>query len=400
MEKLTVKRVSKYGLIKQEILFNSPIDLDNCDETIKLNEFLDNWKDLPKQGTKEWFNNRLHKIGGSEIAAYLGLNQYKTKEQLLRDKKETIDNYNNEEKLREELLDTIKQELINIINVDNVLQEVLQLVQQIIANDKKKDQIILQIKQILLSTLDEVIVENIINILQTQFVNIPQPKVLDEPALRWGTMFEDCVRKFTEDLFNTKIYETGSIPYNIDNTFQFSPDGLGVVNTNGNKIALFEFKCPMKRQLKHYIPGYYIPQVKMGLSVLQDLVDLGLYCEFIIKPCTEKQYNTIGHLDDPESIECVCRCPKQLVIHRTYCACKKEKHMSCKGVIYIKYNNFDGIKVINSKKDFNTFIEYPKKYYTISNKDSYDLIVYYKIIEYNCFYVGKQNDWLEKKISN
>ena len=56
----------------------------SIDRNQLLNDFLERHKHLPPQGTQEWLNNRLYKIGGSEIATILGKNKYQSKKDLIK----------------------------------------------------------------------------------------------------------------------------------------------------------------------------------------------------------------------------------------------------------------------------------------------------------------------------
>ena len=50
---------------------------------INLNAFIEENKNLPSQGTKEWLDNKKYKIGGSEIATILNLNPYQSTNDLI-----------------------------------------------------------------------------------------------------------------------------------------------------------------------------------------------------------------------------------------------------------------------------------------------------------------------------
>lgn len=50
---------------------------------INLNAFIEENKNLPSQGTKEWLDNKKYKIGGSEIATILNLNPYQSTKDLI-----------------------------------------------------------------------------------------------------------------------------------------------------------------------------------------------------------------------------------------------------------------------------------------------------------------------------
>lgn len=53
-----------------------------------LQDFLKKWEHLPKQGSKEWLNQRKTTIGGSQIATVLGINKYEKVKDLIKSKTE------------------------------------------------------------------------------------------------------------------------------------------------------------------------------------------------------------------------------------------------------------------------------------------------------------------------
>ena len=101
----------------------------------------------------------------------------------------------------------------------------------------------------------------------------------------FGNIFENEIKNLTEYNFKTKIYETGSIPYDKLKSVSYSPDGLGIVD---DKIVLFEFKCPISREInKNKIKFEYLMQVNSGLHVLEEVIDeKALYIEAEFKKCT------------------------------------------------------------------------------------------------------------------
>ncbi len=119
---------------------------------------------------------------------------------------------------------------------------------------------------------------------------------------RWGNLFEPIIQNIVEWDLDTKIMgEEISIPGIVKNQ-SYSPDGIGVVETETTltwleniytdkdnlgregtitkiqkqktvkepAIALFEFKCPFNRLPNGKIPEYYEPQVKTGLDTIRD----------------------------------------------------------------------------------------------------------------------------------
>lgn len=153
------------------------------------------------------------------------------------------------------------------------------------------------------------------------------------PPLWFGNIFEYILQQYTEILFNTKIYETGSIPYDKSNLIKYSPDGLAVIrkdnlkflfsndeidhkinntsifnnnNTLYNKdlLVLFEFKNPYMRVLKkNEIPIYYINQPRLGMQVI-DMCEVSIFIEAIFRFSSyndiinlNNKYNTRYHFD-------------------------------------------------------------------------------------------------------
>ena len=99
------------------ITFDDEIELLNVVEsmvnTIEMNDLIDKCKDLPKQGTKEWLDNRKYRIGGSEIATILGKNPYQNTKNLIELHTETKFFNNNIAVYWGRLFESILQEYIN-----------------------------------------------------------------------------------------------------------------------------------------------------------------------------------------------------------------------------------------------------------------------------------------------
>lgn len=119
------------------------------------------------------------------------------------------------------------------------------------------------------------------------------------PPLWFGNLFEYILQQYTECIFNTNIYETGSIPYTKSNLIKYSPDGLSVIkkkylnklfsNDFLNKykddelLILFEFKNPYMRVLKkNEIPVYYINQPRLGMEVI-DICEVSIFIEAVFR---------------------------------------------------------------------------------------------------------------------
>jgi hypothetical protein len=213
-------------------------------ETI-LQNFLENNKFLPKQGSEEWLNSRLETIGGSEISTIMGLNPYQ--------------------------------------NIKKLISQKLGI---------------------------------------TKFIK--------SAPLWFGNILEYPLQKYTELVFDTTIYETGSIQYEKSKYIKYSPDGISVIKKNklkkifkdielinsrslfdNNKeetkdelLILFEFKNPYMRVIKYNeIPVYYKPQPQLGLEVI-DICEASIFIEAVFRFCSyydiilqNNKYNTRYHFD-------------------------------------------------------------------------------------------------------
>lgn len=152
-------------------------------------------------------------------------------------------------------------------------------------------------------------------------------------ATYWGTVFENNIRDYINELLNCNIVETGSIPHSEYSGLAYSPDGLSVVNTEllnnvlicNNKnicdtikdttdsIILFEFKCPHSRVPTGNIPVYYVDQPRMGMNVI-DICEMALFIEAVFKLVSyedilyNNKYNYNYHKDkviiDKNPIKC------------------------------------------------------------------------------------------------
>ena len=148
--------------------------------------------------------------------------------------------------------------------------------------------------------------------------------------LWFGNILEYPLQKYTELIFNTTIYETGSIPFKKSKYIKYSPDGIAVINKNKLKkifknndiidsrsnfdntleelkdelLILFEFKNPYMRVIKqNEIPIYYKPQPQLGLDVI-DICEASIFIESIFRFCSfndiislNYRYNIRYHYD-------------------------------------------------------------------------------------------------------
>jgi len=134
-------------------------------------------------------------------------------------------------------------------------------------------------------------------------------------ATRWGTMFEDITKQWTEKclLMSNNITEIGNIE-GIHSRQRYSPDGIGVVKlkteikiqneiieTEDYFIVLFEFKSPFKSIPEQKVPKYYLPQVLTGLLNI-NITEVGIFVNNSYRKCPlnyldEKNYDKILYDD-------------------------------------------------------------------------------------------------------
>tara|TARA_R110002153_G_scaffold273997_6_gene446489 strand:+ start:12412 stop:13701 length:1290 start_codon:yes stop_codon:yes gene_type:complete len=127
-------------------------------------------------------------------------------------------------------------------------------------------------------------------------------------AMQWGNLFEYIIQQYIE-------LDIGAVVYG-ENLYiagppgaSYSPDGFAMVDcarvkwvvsgfeddlpsTPSNvQLTLLEFKCPYSRIPKKSVPIYYVPQVKMGLSMLK-YPTTGLFAETVIR---RTKYEDLGY---------------------------------------------------------------------------------------------------------
>jgi hypothetical protein len=120
-------------------------------------------------------------------------------------------------------------------------------------------------------------------------------------ATRWGIMFEQLTKEWTEHVLDMEecIKETGSVPGAIQGQ-RYSPDGLGVVkliNDNDKSdyfIVLFEFKSPLRSIPEGIIPKYYAPQIQTGMLTIP-MVEISIFVNNCFRKCAMSDigFNTV-----------------------------------------------------------------------------------------------------------
>lgn len=169
---------------------------------------------------------------------------------------------------------------------------------------------------------------------------------------KWGQLFEYITKKYTEIVFNTTIYETGSVKGKQKGQ-SYSPDGLGVVklqyeddekcSEDKNKkfdyfITLFEFKAPATKIPINIIPSNYVPQILLGLNTIT-ITKICIFVNNMYRICSFSQFckNDISY---------------NLKFHRTDDKrTSKERHILqnlkkyiAKGIIYFMIDDINGYR--------------------------------------------------------
>lgn len=155
-------------------------------------------------------------------------------------------------------------------------------------------------------------------------------KFVKSAPLWFGNILEYPLQKYTELIFNTEIYETGSIQFDKSQYIKYSPDGIAVIkknklhkifkdidiinstsnfdnsqdHLNDELLILFEFKNPYMRVIKqNEIPIYYKPQPQLGLEVI-NICEASIFIEAVFRFCSfsdiislNYRYNTRYHYD-------------------------------------------------------------------------------------------------------
>jgi hypothetical protein len=115
---------------------------------------------------------------------------------------------------------------------------------------------------------------------------------------RWGNLFEHVTEKWAEVLMPIPdgIKEAGSIEGKIPGQ-RYSPDGLGVVNLNGEwYVILFEFKAPFSTLPNKKIPKHYRCQIQTGLMTI-DVADFAVYISNSYRKCSLKDFQWDSEYD-------------------------------------------------------------------------------------------------------
>lgn len=125
----------------------------------------------------------------------------------------------------------------------------------------------------------------------------------------WGNLFETVIKQYVELDLSCTVYGENIYVAGQPGT-SYSPDGLCVLHVRDTvcaedgfdddpgehnapdaitpSVVLVEFKCPYSRIPRGIPPGWYVPQVKMGLEIIQ-LARVGLLIEGVFRRCGWEQ---------------------------------------------------------------------------------------------------------------
>jgi putative phage-type endonuclease len=108
-----------------------------------------------------------------------------------------------------------------------------------------------------------------------------------------GNKYEDEARLIFGELYNLKTWEVGLFQHTSYSWLGGSPDGIC---SDG---SLLEIKCPVKREICHYIPEYYYPQVQICMEICN--IDKCYFIQY--KPATIYQAMIMDVIEIPRSKE-------------------------------------------------------------------------------------------------
>jgi hypothetical protein len=107
-------------------------------------------------------------------------------------------------------------------------------------------------------------------------------KFISDIKPQWGNLFEDVFCKYVEQDKKCEVVGADMFYPDEEGIFAYSPDGLTEI---GGEVLLLEFKCPYSRAPDGKIPKYYLPQVLMGLNMI-DVANRGLFAEAVFRRCS------------------------------------------------------------------------------------------------------------------
>lgn len=193
-----------------------------------LNDFLDKYKNLPKQGSDEWIKSRETTFGGSELAALISKNKNKTCRKLLEEKITAEKFEGNSFTFWGQLFEPVHRSILEIIYKTSIYET----------------------------------------------GSIPW----DKEGFKYSP---DGIGIINKDHF-IKILNEDSVTHLPKNNKLI--DILESNDAQDDITILFEQKAPANRVLNYAIPEYYVPQILSGLNVI-NITDIGIYTEAVFKRC-------------------------------------------------------------------------------------------------------------------
>ena len=193
----------------------------------------------------------------------------------------------------------------------------------------------------------------------------------DNPALKWGVMYEQVATDIYMKRNNVIVYEFGLMIHPDKKIIGASPDGINELG------VMLEIKCPFKRKIDGSVPEQYWMQIQGQLEVCNlnecDYVECKL-----IEYKNEKQFLEDTFTDGILSNDFT---EKGCII--------EYKDNSITKYLYNDIN-ITALEVINWKKDIISKFDFTVEY----------SIKFWKLKEYHCKRVYRECDFFNKNIHN
>ena len=207
-------------------------------KTVLLNDFLEKYKSLPKQGSDEWIKSRETTFGGSELAALISKNKNKTCRKLLEEKIHAIKFDGNSFTFWGQLFEPVHRAVLE---------------------------------------------------------SIYKTSIYETGSIPWkneGFKYSPDGIGVVNKAHFIRLLKDNSIlhlPADIDTLLKSLEEctrgqSTAAEHDDQDILVLFEQKAPANRVLNYAIPEYYTPQILSGLNVI-DITDIGIYTEAVFKRC-------------------------------------------------------------------------------------------------------------------
>lgn len=179
------------------------------------------------------------------------------------------------------------------------------------------------------------------------FVEDDFTKLSNNPALKWGVMFEPVAQQIYSERTGYYVHEFGLIKHPSRSYFGASPDGITDYG------IMLEIKCPFKRKITGEIPQQYYYQIQGQLDVCG--------------------------LQECDYLEC-------------------EFEVDNNNPYPINYNNYETGAIVEYENDYKYF-----KYNDLNKtvlKPGYINIHYWRLVKYNVVRVLKDEDFVNTKLDD